>query len=182
MQRKTMNVVKQHVYKDKFARTYKDKDFFEPEVPDSEQVAIKQFTPGLIAKLTLTEPCMDNKKLKVVNFYLLRLPFTLVFFFQEEINSKFNTVRFIDIPFPSGSAEIFLRFLEPNGTKNFCSSNFKGSSYVLENEEEEIYWKKIEESRTAKQKKSTIKQRGRKKLLKKAEQQAAKHMRFEDNE
>lgn len=164
MQRKTMNVVKQHVYKDKFARTYKDKDFFEPEVPDSEQVAIKQFTPGLIAKLTLTEPCMDNKKLK------------------EEINSKFNTVRFIDIPFPSGSAEIFLRFLEPNGTKNFCSSNFKGSSYVLENEEEEIYWKKIEESRTAKQKKSTIKQRGRKKLLKKAEQQAAKHMRFEDNE
>ncbi|KAF5290271.1 hypothetical protein FQR65_LT11604 [Abscondita terminalis] len=51
---------------------------------------------------------------------------------------------------------------------------------LWKNVEEVKYWQRIEESRNAKLKHATKKQRGRDKLLKKAEKQSAKHIRFDD--
>lgn len=82
-----------------------------------------------------------------------------------------------------GSQEIFVRFASGKGAESFCESDFKGKLSILTGEEEGKYWEKIESCKDEKMKKEkrNNKQRGRDKLLKKAEQ-LGKHIHFDDEE
>lgn len=86
----------------------------------------------------------------------------------------------MDIPLPSGSDEVFIRFATSEAASEFCEKDFDGEKTILKGDEEKTYWEKIENDRTVKFKKLAKKQRGRDKLLKKAEKEAAKHLRFDE--
>ncbi|KAJ8968768.1 hypothetical protein NQ314_002117 [Rhamnusium bicolor] len=129
------------------------------------EVATKlEFIAGVIVKLKLPEPCMDIKKLKT------------------EIKAVSPDVKYVDVPLPAGSEEVYIRFANSESAKEFCTQEFNGERIILENEEEKLYWNKIQNDRTVKFTKSVRKQRGRDKLLKKAEKERAKHMRFDEGE
>lgn len=53
---------------------------------------------------------------------------------------------------------------------------------LLEGDEEKQYWEKIERNKNVKHTKEKKKQRGRTKLLKKADRELGKHIRFDDPE
>lgn len=82
----------------------------------------------------------------------------------------------------SGSEEVFVRFASTGSANKFLSSNFNGELSLLEGEQEQQYWKKINKDRDVKYNKEKKKQRGRDKLLKKAEKELGKHIRFDDPE
>lgn len=88
----------------------------------------------------------------------------------------------MDIPLPAGSEEIFVRFSNNKDAKDFCSKGSVGEKTVLEGDEEQTYWEKIQADRDSKFSKNVKKQRGRDKLLKKAEKERAKHIKFEEGE
>ncbi|KAB0792205.1 hypothetical protein PPYR_14164 [Photinus pyralis] len=166
MQRKTMSDLKRHLHKQRVAdfHAQKPKPREQPR-RDEPPKTVQAFTSGVIVKVALSEPCVESKKLK------------------EELKTNHSNVRYIDIPHAYGSLELYLRFDDSKNAREFCTSGFKDSKCdVLEGEEEQNYWQKIEESRSAKLKNDNRKQRGRDKLLKKAEKQSAKHIRFENSD
>lgn len=106
----------------------------------------------------------------------------LILFFQNDIKTASPEVQFVDIPLPAGSEEVFIRFSSKDDASEFCNNEFSGEKTVLSGDEEMNYWEKIMNDRTVKFQKMAKKQRGREKLLKKAEKESAKHLRFEENE
>lgn len=78
----------------------------------------------------------------------------------------------------------FVRFSDTEQAQKFCKSDLSAEIKLLEGEEEQIYWKKINEDRDKKQNKeiSKTKHRGRDKLLKKAEKELGKHIRFDNDD
>lgn len=105
------------------------------------------------------------------------------YFLQQEIKSFSSEVKFIDIPHQAGSQEVFVRFANSKAAESFCGSDFRGKSSVITGKEEASYWEKIESCKDEKLKKEkrSSKQRGRDKLLKKAEQMG-KHIHFDGQE
>lgn len=87
-------------------------------------------------------------------------------------------IEFIEIPV--GSEFAYVRFSDNDSANTFLKSNYNGQLSLLEGEEEEKYWEKIENDRIAKLNKEKKKVRGRDKLLKKAEKELGKHIRFDD--
>lgn len=80
-----------------------------------------------------------------------------------------------------GSTEIFVRFEDAGSAKAFSAAQAPFESTILQGDEEQEYWKKIEEQRTKKLTKEKSKpMRGRNKLLKKAEKVLNKHTIFDD--
>ncbi|CAG9763148.1 unnamed protein product [Ceutorhynchus assimilis] len=156
LQRKKMKEFKQYLYKQK----YGPKEF-EEEPIIAEPIKLN-YIPGVIVKLKLLEPCNDVKKLKT------------------EVKTTFTEAKYVDVPLPAGSEEVFIRFNTAEAANEFKDADFEGEKVVLAGEEERIYWEKIETDRTVKFKKTAKKQRGRDKLLKRAERESTKHMRFED--
>lgn len=86
------------------------------------------------------------------------------------------------MPVTLASDEVYLRFVAPENANEFCASNPKGQGIVLTGEEEKQYWEKIKTSRDARLNKDVKKQRGRDKLLKRAERELGKHIRFDDTD
>ncbi|KAF2904007.1 hypothetical protein ILUMI_02178 [Ignelater luminosus] len=179
MQKKTMKQLKMHLNRQRFNKRYESNKNSQTtyrkenvQIEDSKKngesnpkEAGTQFIPGSIVKILLLEPCEENKKLKA------------------EIKTFSSEIKYIDIPHPVGSQEIYVRFSDNKNAQTFCGSNFnKGRLCVLDGNEEKSYWEKIEDARQSKQKRSAVKQRGRDKLLKKAEKQAATHVRFDNND
>ncbi|KAJ8974616.1 hypothetical protein NQ317_019361 [Molorchus minor] len=163
LQKKKMKEFKHYLQKhnkkfDKVKKTAKEQNTVEEAVPKLE------FTPGVIVKIKLPEPCVDMKKLK------------------NDISTISPDVKYVDIPLTAGGEEVYVRFSNCECAKDFCSQEFIGERTILKNEEEKDYWDKIQMSRVVKFTKSAKKQRGRDKLLKKAEKERAKHLRFEENE
>lgn len=99
-----------------------------------------------------------------------------------EVKAIAKDVLYVDVPFPSGSEEIFVRFPTNEAAEKFCNEEFAIEKHILEGEEEKVYWEKIETDRTIKFQKSKKKQRGKDKLLKRTEKHLAKHTRFDENE
>lgn len=88
-------------------------------------------------------------------------------------------VEFVDIN--QGKEMGFIRFSEEEFSKKFMDTKLFESMNILDGQEEQDYWEKIIKDRTVKLKKNPSKKvRGREKLLKKAEQELGKHIRFEN--
>lgn len=101
---------------------------------------------------------------------------------QNDLKAFSTEVKYVDIPLPCGSEEVFVRFSSSENASEFSKSEYAGEKTVLTGEEEEGYWEKIATDRQVKFQKANKKLRGREKLLKKAEKESAKHLRFEENE
>lgn len=165
LQRKKMKELKTYLHKSKFSRqNYIPQE--NPEQPKSEEGIQKmeklEFIPGVIVKVKLPEPCINLKKLK------------------NEVKATSLHIKYVDIP--STGEEIFLRFDDKESAAEYCEKEFLDDSHVLEGDEEISYWDKLNNDRDAKFKKSNKKQRGKDKLLKRAEKRLAQHMRFEGTE
>lgn len=102
------------------------------------------------------------------------------FTFQSEIKSGFPDALFVDASV--GSEEIYIRFANGISAESFCLSEFGNERVLLKDEEERLYWEKIRKDRTDKFTKTCKKQRGRDKLLKKAEKELGKHLIFNDSD
>lgn len=88
-------------------------------------------------------------------------------------------MEFVDVV--PGKEFGFIRFCDEDATRKFLDSPLLDSKKILEGEEEKTYWTKIRNDKKAKTKKNSSKKvRGREKLLKKAEQELGKHIRFEN--
>ncbi|XP_044013543.1 la-related protein 7-like [Aphidius gifuensis] len=122
------------------------------------------FTEGLIVKIELDEHhCTDAKSLK------------------SEFRNDTN-VKYIDIH--DGTNIIYVRCDTPEGTNKFVEKySDEKTVTVLTGDEEKLYWDKMNKDRAQKFEKKNRKenkQRGRDKLLKKAEKELGKHIRFDD--
>lgn len=173
MQRKKMKQLKQHLYKHRLHQNnYLDiqnqhvKTHSEVKVGKvkTENDGMHDYTPGIIVKLKLTEPWAEAKIIK------------------NELKSLNNTIQYVEVPVTLASDEVYLRFVAPENANEFCASNPKGQGIVLTGEEEKQYWEKIKTSRDARLNKDVKKQRGRDKLLKRAERELGKHIRFDDTD
>lgn len=122
------------------------------------------FIEGLIVKIELDEhDCTDAKSLKSQ--------------FRNDTN-----VKYIDIH--DGTNVIYVRCDTPEGTNKFVEKYSEEKTLtILNGDEEKLYWDKMNKDRAEKFEKNNRKenkQRGRDKLLKKAEKELGKHIRFDD--
>lgn len=128
-----------------------------PKVPKFE------FVEGLIIKIELDEPCINPKDLK------------------SEFKNDTN-VKYIDIHDESNI--IHLRCDTAEGTnKIYEKYSEEKTMTILTGNEEQAYWDKMTRDRAEKfnkENRKKNKQRGRDKLLKKAEKELGKHIRFDD--
>ncbi|KAL1516922.1 hypothetical protein ABEB36_000753 [Hypothenemus hampei] len=168
LQRKKMSEFKQYLKRQKYSQKNADKNTETTEhiIKDEvkSEVAKLSYTPGVIVKVKLPDPCSDPKKLR------------------NEIKALTSEVKYVDIPLPFGSEEVFVRLNNSQAAIDFCTLNLNGDKIILNGDEERNYWDKIENDRMVKFNKEAKKQRGRDKLLKKAEKLATKHLRFDENE
>ncbi|XP_012263610.2 la-related protein 7 [Athalia rosae] len=119
------------------------------------------FTPGVIVRVELDEPCTDTKS------------------FKMELKRNPN-IKYIDII--DGASLAFLRCDTREAAKALVlQSNEERSMSILQDTEEAEYWKKMSRDREEKLgNKVRVKQRGRDKLLKKAEKELGKHIKFDE--
>lgn len=78
-----------------------------------------------------------------------------------------------------GSTEVFIRFSNTEQAKGYITEEGK---CLLEDDAEQEYWNKIKKDMELKSNKDKKKQRGRAKLLKRAERELGKHIRFDDTQ
>ncbi|XP_014213591.1 la-related protein 7 [Copidosoma floridanum] len=169
LQRTKMKQLKQHLWKVKWNQ-WGDRvkvEKMETHVEETESVnpASKlEFSPGLIVKAELNEPCIDPKS------------------FKAELKSTNNNIKYVDIK--NGSNVAYIRcdsaeaatLLSETASQD-STKNFK----LLTGEEETCYWNQIKrdrEDKCTKNFRQTV--RGRKKLFKKAEKELGKHIKFDD--
>ncbi|KAF7271039.1 hypothetical protein GWI33_016005 [Rhynchophorus ferrugineus] len=168
LQKKKMKEFKQYLRKQhsgKKKEYSKDgKDSERSEENDDAGISKLTYTPGVIVKLKLLEPCTDVKKLK------------------SEVRLLSPDIKYVDIPYSPENDEVYLRFGCCNSAKDFCTKDFMGQKVILAAEEEELYWAKINNDRSSKFQKLSKKQRGRDKILKKADKESVKHLRFDEND
>lgn len=125
-----------------------------------EKTKLDSFKPGVILKLNLPVPLMDVDSFKAS----VKL--------CEE-------VAYIDAK--EGDTEVFLRCFSPDGIQKLVSEQKWDKMTLLEGDEEKKYWEKIFKDRKSKfQNKVRVKVRGKDKLLKRAEQELGKHIKFDD--
>lgn len=81
-----------------------------------------------------------------------------------------------------GSSEAYIRCDNAESAKGFVNKYLGDKNLnILEGKEEKAYWDKISQDRQDKfSKKVRVKQRGRDKLLKKAEKELGKHIKFDE--
>ncbi|CAH1976936.1 unnamed protein product [Acanthoscelides obtectus] len=169
LQRKKMKELKQYLHKQSHKDNKKENSAKEHTVKDSSK-AIVEFVPGIIIKVVLPEPCLDAKKMK------------------SEMRCTSSDIKFVDVPNAMESNEIYLRFSNNDAAKKYLTDqkNEDRELMVLQGDEEKQYWQKLKEDRERFEEKKSgqrrRKQRGRDKLIRKAEQEAAKHIFFDDGD
>lgn len=171
LQRSKMKQLKQHLWKTRWnQRSNYERNRPEKEGNDEKEKTCKEdktstvrfsFVPGVIVKVEMDKPCSDPKGLKV----------------ELKMN---NSVKYIDIK--EGSSLAYVRCDTAEAAQTFAQkSDEERHMTLLEGEEEKAYWGKIERDREEKLgKKVRPKQRGRNKLLKKAEKVLGKHIKFDE--
>ncbi|KAK9507729.1 hypothetical protein O3M35_007517 [Rhynocoris fuscipes] len=122
----------------------------------------KDFIPGVIVKISVSEPIVNLKE------------------FKAELKSKCENIKYIDVK--EGSFMAFVRLSNPEIASEFCEKSIGDSMEILKGAEELNYWDKVEKERQLKLSKpaAKVKQRGREKILKKAEKVLGKHITFGD--
>ncbi|XP_060520486.1 la-related protein 7 [Cylas formicarius] len=167
LQRKKMRDFKHYLQKQKFTQKLNDRNKTvdtSGETSDACQISSAlNFVPGVIVKFKLQDPCVDVRKLKT------------------EIKTLAPDLKYIDIPKP-GCQDWYVRFGDSEAAKEFCTKEFGEEKVVLTDQEEASYWEKIQGDRTIKLEKQNKKQRGRDKLMRRAERESLKHIRFEEPE
>lgn len=170
LQRSKMKQLKQHLRKTRWSQ-WSNYEKNKPErVENDEDKNRKQnsisacrfsFTPGVIVKIEMDKPCTDPKSLKM------------------ELKNN-SSVKYIDVE--DGSCFAYVRCDTSEAAQAFIQkSDEERNMRILEGEEEKTYWDKISHDREEKlSKKVKIKQRGRNKLLKKAEKELGKHIKFDE--
>ncbi|XP_024873267.1 la-related protein 7-like [Temnothorax curvispinosus] len=120
------------------------------------------YAPGIIVKIEMDEPCTDLQN------------------FKMELKEN-NSVKYIDVT--ADSCEAYVRFETAEAAQTFVQKSYEGRRLtVLEGDEEKLYWDKISEDRTEQlSKKKRVKQRGRDKLLKRAEKELGKCIKFDQD-
>ncbi|XP_011499441.1 PREDICTED: la-related protein 7 [Ceratosolen solmsi marchali] len=166
LQRSKMKQLKQHMRR---ARRNQWGDRNKIEVEHEESVDSKkekpasnlEFVPGVIVKVEFNEPCVDVKDFKL------------------ELKSNSN-IKYIDIK--EGAHEAFIRCDSSEATATLVQKSNETKHFtVLTGDEEKSYWDKIVKDREEKiGNKIRVKQRGRNKLLKKAEKELGKHIKFDE--
>ncbi|OAD53835.1 La-related protein 7 [Eufriesea mexicana] len=171
LQKSKMKQLKQHLKKTRWNQwSNYEKNKPEREENDEKIKMSKQnvtttcrfsFTPGVIVKIEMDKPCIDSKSLKM------------------ELKNN-NSVKYIDVE--DGSCLAYVRCDTTEAAQAFTQrSNDERHVTVLEGDEEKMYWNKILHDREEKlSKKVKVKQRGRNKLLKKAEKELGKHIKFDE--
>lgn len=165
MQRKKMQELKQHLHRAKFADQVEETNTNAADINGKrtvEEGAKIEYTPNVIVKVRLAEPCHDIKKTKA------------------DIKTRSQDIQFVDVAV--GNENTIIRFSNSESAEKFCLSDFGVERNLLQGDEEKQYWDKIQTDRIEKFKKNNNKQRGRDKLLKKAEKQLGKHIRFDDTD
>ncbi|XP_054001194.1 la-related protein 7 [Hylaeus anthracinus] len=171
LQKSKMKQLKQHLRKTRWNRwSNYDKSRLEKEeneetekmsIQDSESTSRFSFSPGVIIKIQMDKPCTDPKDFK--------------------LELKRNTfVKYVDVK--EGSFLAYVRFETADAAQMFVQkSNEENHMTILDGEEEKLYWDKISCDREEKLSKTIkTKQRGRNKLLKKAEKELGKHIKFDE--
>ncbi|KAL0117687.1 hypothetical protein PUN28_008829 [Cardiocondyla obscurior] len=120
------------------------------------------YAPGIIVKIEMDEPCTDLQS------------------FKMELKDN-NSVKYIDIT--ADSCEAYVRYDTAEAAQAFVQKSYEGRRLtVLEGEEEKLYWNKILEDRIEKlSKNKRVRQRGRVKLLKRAEKELGKCIKFDQD-
>ncbi|XP_047368970.1 la-related protein 7 [Vespa velutina] len=168
LQRSKMKQLKQHLKKTRnqwynYDRTKSDKE----DTEEKEKISAidknprLSFIPGVIVKIELNEPCTDPRSLKA------------------ELKGN-NNIKYIDVS--ESANEVYVRCDTSESAQFFIQkSNKEKNMIILKDEDERIYWNKILQDREEKlSKKVRVKQRGRSKLLKKAEKELGKHIKFDE--
>ncbi|XP_015589916.1 la-related protein 7 [Cephus cinctus] len=169
LQRSKMKSLKQHLRRARWNQW----NSYEKNKPDKEEVEEKghlkventnqrfSYTPGVIVSIEMEEPCVDVQN------------------FKMELKGNTN-VRYIDVT--EGSTQAFVRCDTADAAKALAQKTTKGRSLkILQDEDEKLYWEKMVRDREEKlSKKIRVKQRGRDKLLKKAEKELGKHIKFDE--
>ncbi|XP_029045172.1 la-related protein 7-like [Osmia bicornis bicornis] len=171
LQRSKMKQLKQHLKKARWNQwSNYEKNKADREENDEKDKINKRdnistcrfsFIPGVIVKVEMDKPCTDPKS------------------FKMELKSN-NSVKYIDVE--NGSYIAYVRCDTSEAAQTFTQKSDKERNMaVLEGEEEKMYWDKILRDREEKLSKTVkIKQRGRNKLLKKAEKELGKHIKFDE--
>ncbi|KAK2579111.1 hypothetical protein KPH14_001282 [Odynerus spinipes] len=170
LQRTKMKQLKQHLKKTRnqwfnYDKTKSDKEDNEEKkkIPTIDKASVRSFsfTPGVIVKIELNEPCSDPKGLKM------------------ELKNN-SCIKYIDVS--ESASEAYVRCDTPESAQSFVKkSNEEQNMTILKDEDEHTYWNKILQDREEKlRKKIRVKQRGRSKLLKKAEKELGKHIKFDE--
>ncbi|XP_060831264.1 la-related protein 7 [Bombus pascuorum] len=171
LQRSKMKQLKQHLRKTRWSQwSNYEKNKSERVENDEKDKTEKQnsisacrfsFTSGAIVKIEMDKPCTDSKSLKM------------------ELKNN-SSVKYIDVE--DGSCFAYVRCDTSEAAQAFIQkSDEERNMRILEGEEEKTYWDKILHDREEKlSKKVKIKQRGRNKLLKKAEKELGKHIKFDE--
>jgi len=120
------------------------------------------YAPGIIVKIEMDEPCTDVQS------------------FKMELRDN-NSVKYIDVA--HGSCEAHVRCDTAEAAQSFTQKSHEGRRLtVLKDDEEKLYWDKILQDRAEKLGTRTrVKQRGRDKLLKRAEKELGKCIKFDQD-
>lgn len=118
------------------------------------------FSPGLIVHAVLDQPVVDVRKFKL------------------DVKAR-HDVEYVDVMM--GANEFFLRCSTPAAAEQLVSSVPWKQVEILKGEDESQYWNKMHDDREQKISNNIrVKQRGRDKILRTAERELGKHIRFDD--
>lgn len=171
LQRSKMKQLKQHLKKTRWNQwSNYERNKFEKEENDEKEKTAKDenasanrfsFAPGVIVKIEMQKPCTDPKS------------------FKMELRGN-SSVKYIDVQ--EGSYDAYVRCDTTEAAQALAQkSTDERHMTVLQDKEETMYWQKISQDREEKiNNKVRIKQRGRNKLLKKAEKELGKHIKFDE--
>ncbi|XP_012286644.1 la-related protein 7 [Orussus abietinus] len=169
LQRNKMKLLKQHLKRARWNQ-WNSHDKLKTEKEEAEETNNQKeqntapsitFVPGVIVKIEMEEPCSDPKS------------------FKAELRNSGN-IKYIDVP--EGATAAFIRCDSAESALALAQKSAKArSATILQGEEETNYWDKILKDRAEKLgKKIRPKQRGREKVLKKAEKELGKHIKFDE--
>ncbi|GJQ83913.1 hypothetical protein Trydic_g19851 [Trypoxylus dichotomus] len=168
-QKAKMKQLKQFLHRKKFINHADTKQKTEEKNTNGTATKEKRieeltYVPGVIVKIRLLEPCQDAKKAK------------------DEFKQRSADIKYVDVP-TLGCPDVYLRFSDGASAQRFRAAWTNDSAerpVILEGKDEYEYWRKIADDRSSKLAMGRKRVRGREKLLKQAEKELGKHIRFDD--
>ncbi|XP_043470915.1 la-related protein 7 [Leptopilina heterotoma] len=170
MQKAKMQQLKQHLKRamwnqwQNVERNKTEKEEMNKKTTEKKDAPRFSFSPGLIVQIEMESPCSDPQNFKM----------------EIKGSSSSSSIKYVDIR--EGSNIAFVRFDSSESAKSFTQKTRDDRTMtILEGDEEKSYWDKMTSDRKDKiENNIRVKQRGRDKLLKKAEKELGKHIKFDE--